>query len=154
VRTSTRSFIGRVDFQPTFDIYRPLQNQSCGPFQTEYQFDAHKVHMLEADGRKDMADLLRGRLSKLRTNPRTFVLTHGDLNPWNIHAQNTGSGWQICGILDWERSGFLLDYAEHTIARTNPSHPKEWRKVLAEQVLTSCSEERVEAARMATKTFM
>jgi hypothetical protein len=100
IRTSTQSFIGRVNFQPTFDIYRPLQNQSCSAFLTECQFDAHKVHMLEADGRKDMADLLSGMLSKLRTNPTTFVLTHGDLNPWNIHVQNTRSGWQICSILD------------------------------------------------------
>jgi hypothetical protein len=154
IRTSTQSFIGRVDFQPTFDIYRPLQNQSCGAFLTECQFDAHKVHMLEADGRKDMADLLSGMLSKLRTNPTTFVLTHGDLNPWNIHVQNTGSGWQICGTLDWERSGFLPDYAEYTIAMTNPSYSEEWRKVLTEQVLTSCSKERVEAEKAATKTSM
>jgi RIO-like serine/threonine protein kinase len=110
--------------------------------------------MLEADGRKDMADLLSGMLSKLRMNPTIFVLTHGDLNPWNIQVQNTGSGWQICGILDWERSGFLPDYAEYTIAMTNPSYSEEWRKVLTEQVLTSCSKERVEAERVATKTFM
>jgi hypothetical protein len=154
MQTSTQSFIGRVDFQPTFDIYRSLQSQSCGAFLTECQFDAHKVHMLEADGRKDMADLLSGMLSKLRTNPTTFVLTHGDLNPWNIHVQNTGSGWQICGILDWERSGFLPDYAKYTIAMTNSSHSEEWRKVLTKQVLTSCSKERVEAESMATKTFM
>ncbi|PMD36858.1 kinase-like protein [Hyaloscypha variabilis F] len=154
MRTSTQSFIGRVDFQPTFDIYLPLQNKSCGAFLTECEFDAHKVQLLEADSRKDKADLLSGMLSKLRTNPTTFVLTHGDLNPWNIHVQDTGSGWQICGILDWERSGFLPEYAEYTIAMTNPSHDEEWRKVLTEQVLVSCSKERVEAERLATRTFL
>lgn len=52
------------------------------------------------------------------------------------------------------RSGFHPDYAEYTIAMTNPSHSEEWRKVLTEQVLASCSKERVEAERVATKTFI
>lgn len=51
-----------------------------------------------------------------------IVFTHGDLRPANIMDELDQDGsYKICGIIDWERSGFYPVYWEFLKATNNMS---------------------------------
>jgi Phosphotransferase enzyme family len=170
MRGCTKSSIGRVnengelDAKATFgDPYHPCLATSCTAFATEEEFDAHKVSELRKRNPTAAIDLQNKiqRLSKGYT--QKFVLTHGDLNPRNIHVKRVvevSSGksiWQISAILDWEDSGFFPEYMEYALARISISHDSKWRKFLVgllEEMQISCSEERVKVENMATERIL
>lgn len=48
-----------------------------------------------------------------------IVFTHGDLHPSNIMVEETADGYyQVTGLVDWERSGYYLDWFE-SVKATN-----------------------------------
>lgn len=170
MRACTKSSIGRVnengelDAKATFsDPYHPELATSCTAFATEEEFDAHKVSELRKRNPAAAIDL-QNRIQKLSKGyTQKFVLTHGDLNPRNIHvkqvveASSGRSVWRISAILDWEDSGFFPEYMEYAIARIGMSHDSKWRKFLVgllEEMQITCSEERVKVENMATENIM
>lgn len=54
------------------------------------------------------------------------VLTHGDLNPFNILVR----GAQIVGIVDWEFSGWYPHYWEYTSAWHGNKTRQAWQEVI------------------------
>lgn len=169
MRKYSKSSIGRVnengklDPKVAFpDPCHPSLDTSCTAFSTEADFDAHKVAEVRKKNPAAAVDL-QNRIQKLsQSYAQKFVLTHGDLNPRNIHvkriadASSGRSVWQISGILDWERSGFFPEYMEYALAKISISHNRDWRKFLVgllEDMEVSCSKERVKVEYIATDRF-
>ncbi|KHN94694.1 Phosphotransferase family protein [Metarhizium album ARSEF 1941] len=83
-------------------------------------------------------------LDKARGTPNRFVLTHCDLTPRNIMAENG----RVTGIVDWERSGFFPEYAEYAFAmKLCHEHEKWWIPVLKD-LLVPCEKTRLDLTEM------
>ncbi|KAK4614226.1 hypothetical protein CLAFUW4_09530 [Fulvia fulva] len=67
-----------------------------------------------------------------------IVFTHGDLNPRNILADETGA---ITGIVDWECSGWYPEYWEYTKAHFVVRSTIRWLADVIDQIFTGYREE-------------
>lgn len=154
---------GELDPRATFpDPCHPSLDKFCTAFATEADFDARKIFELRKEDPTAAADL-QNRMKMLADSyTEKFVLTHGDLNPRNIHVKRVAEApsgrliWQISSILDWERSAFFPEYMEYALAKICMGHDNEWRKFLVgllEDMKASCSRERVEVEYKATETI-
>ncbi|KAJ5170374.1 uncharacterized protein N7500_003157 [Penicillium coprophilum] len=61
-----------------------------------------------------------------------IVFTHGDLHPSNIIITPT---YHVCGIIDWEQSGWLPSYWEARKAQYTASWESEWSQVYLPLIL-------------------
>ena len=149
VRGCTEAFIGRVGRQKVRNVYDTLGGDSyCGPFEGEEAFDEWCLGQVQG------GPLVRAKwrwLLKMEREKRgaaggdgRFVLTHGDLTPRNIMVQ----GNVVTGIVDWERSGFFPEYAEYAFAMVLCHGHEEWWIPVLEELLTPCSERRLEFTRL------
>ncbi|WEW54599.1 hypothetical protein PRK78_000019 [Emydomyces testavorans] len=135
-RKCQQPYIGSIGRQPAMNIYDFYQTTTMGPFDSEIEYD--KWCLSQITPRlgpifgpvlemwwKLRLHLLRGRDSK------AFVLTHGDLAARNIIVRREGiaGGWKIAGIVDWEKSAFLPEWAEYVIAQASALEPF-WRHEL------------------------
>jgi hypothetical protein len=79
---------GELDPRATFpDPCHPSLNKFCTACATEADFDAHKISELCKEDPTAAADL-QNRMKMLADSyTEKFVLTHGDLNPRNIHVK-------------------------------------------------------------------
>lgn len=143
MRACTQPYIGRVNKKPTRNIYDRLPTTYCGPFPSEEAFDNWCVERVPV-GFFGLAHWKWPRWleKERRKSSGKFVLTHGDLSPRNIMVKDG----KITGIVDWERSGFFLEYAEYAFAlkichkfRTS----EKWWVPILKEVLQPCSEQRL-----------
>jgi serine/threonine protein kinase len=138
MRTLVQPYIGRIDRQPTRNIYNTTFIRHCGPFEDEKAFDNWCLERLHGGAlqRWKWKNVLE---RQRRKSTGRFVLTHGDLSPRNIMVD----GGTITGIIDWELSGFYPEYVEYTFAiGLGPGIEELWTPVLKE-VLEPCSSEMV-----------
>lgn len=166
MRKSTRPLIGRIGWDgsivkddPYYDpYYLDTMTHDVRFFESESAFDNHKIEQVRARQGDSAASALERHLEPLRKQyTETFVLTHADLHPENIHVcpvtdQNQRRiGWQLSGILDWGRSGFYPEYMEYATAMKIGPYPPYWQKVM-KTVLKGleCSKKRVKVEEMAT----
>lgn len=150
MRECTQPFIGRVtksgEPQPTHNVYDHLLPNDLGPFQSEEEFERWCLdRVLMKSGlisrRKWKRFVQRERRN---VSSRQFVLTHGDLSPRNIIAQDG----LITGIIDWGRGGFFPEYAEYAFAmELSPGIEKWWMPVLQE-ILQPCSDDRLKFTKL------
>lgn len=160
MRACTQPFIGRVKLdgtrQPTYNVFDRLPRVATsredpelvgmmGPFDDEKAFDdwcldrvVHKVGFLGRYKWPRFIERERGGSSG------RFVLTHGDLTPRNIMAKDG----VITGIIDWQRGGFLPEYAEYALAmKLSPGIESWWVPVL-EEILQPCSKDRLKFTKL------
>lgn len=143
MRECTQPFVGRVtkpgEPQPTHNIYDRLLTTYCGPFMDEKEFDEWCLgRAIPNTGLLSRSKWKRFIEREQRNVSGRFVLTHGDLTPRNIMAQDG----VITGIIDWGRGGFFPEYAEYAFAmELSPNIEKWWMPVLKE-ILQPCSNDR------------
>ncbi|KAL4919201.1 kinase-like domain-containing protein [Aspergillus aurantiobrunneus] len=100
-RTITRPYIGRINYQETFNFFDRLHFHFMGPFESEEEFDEFCLARVKSP---IVRSLWKRLLPKMRAKGSfKFVLTHGDLAARNIMVHNG----QLSGIMDWEYSGFI-----------------------------------------------
>jgi hypothetical protein len=157
MRALKQPFIGRVGHggqgppQETRHFYDGPVGGCFGPFTSEEEFDEWGVNLLSnpKDQAKWRKTLAADR--QKRGPPHSFVLTHADLT-WNnvMVAKDATSGkYRITGLIDWDRSGFLPEYAEHAVLSVISFHDKGWRKVLRAAVPKGdCSRDRLAFTRV------
>ena len=160
MRALRQPFIGRVGHnqrgppQETRNVYSGPAGEYFGPFtglNPEAEFDEWALSRLFIP--KDQAKW-RKKLDKDRktrsASPASFVLTHGDLRRENIMvAQDPSGNYVITGIIDWELSGFLPEYAEYAWLENISDHDKEWKQILRDVVPRGrCSGDRLEFTRL------
>ncbi|KAF5570578.1 phosphotransferase [Fusarium phyllophilum] len=138
MRTLVQPYIGRIDKQPTRNIYNTTFVRHCGPFKDEGSFDTWCLDRLTG------GSFQRWKWKKVLERQRhkstgRFVLTHGDLSPRNIMVD----GSTITGIIDWELSGFYPEYVEYAFAIGIGPGIEEWWKPVLKEVLEPCSSEMV-----------
>lgn len=138
MRTLTQPFIGRVNQQPTRNLYDTTFTRYCGPFEDEKSFDDWCLTRLYGGGfqQKKWQRILE---KQRRTSSGKFVLTHGDLSPRNILVQ----GGTITGIIDWELSGFFPEYVEYATAVGLNSGMEKWWIPVLQEVLEPCSKDMI-----------
>jgi hypothetical protein len=57
--------------------------------------------------------------------------------------------YRVTGLIDWDRSTFLPEYAEHVVLSVISFHDKEWLSVLKDAVPRGdCSSDRLEFTRV------
>lgn len=148
IRACTQPYIGRVNNQPTRNVYDRLPTTYCGPFPNEEAFDNWCLERVPV-GFFGLAHWkwLRWLEKERHKFSGKFVLTHGDLSPRNIMVKDG----KITGIVDWERSGFWPEYAEYAFAmklcHKFQSSEKWWVPILKE-VLQPCSEQRLKFTKL------
>lgn len=149
MRECTQPFIGRVkrsgEQEATHNVYDRLLTTYCGPFQDEKEFDdwclARAIPKVGLISRYKWNRFIE---REQRSASGRFVLTHGDLTPRNIMAQDG----LITGIIDWERGGFFPEYAEYAFAmELSPAIEKWWIPVLKE-ILQPCSNDRLKFTKL------
>ncbi|KAI7770183.1 hypothetical protein LZL87_002554 [Fusarium oxysporum] len=138
MRTLVQPYIGRIDRQPTRNIYNTTFVRHCGPFEDEEAFHNWCLDRLPG------GTIQRWRWKKVlerqqRKSTGRFVLTHGDLSPRNIMVD----GSTITGIIDWELSGFYPEYVEYAFAIGIGPGIEEWWIPVLKEVLEPCSSEMV-----------
>ncbi|KAF9781919.1 hypothetical protein IL306_012766 [Fusarium sp. DS 682] len=138
MRTLTQPYIGRIDRQPTRDIYNTTFVRHCGPFEGEEAFDNWCLARLRG-GTFQRWKWRRVLENQRRKSTGRFVLTHGDLSPRNILVE----GSTIAGIIDWELSGFYPEYVEYAVAMGLGPGIEEWWIPVLKEVLEPCSREMV-----------
>ena len=166
MRSSTKPLIGRVAWDgeiekddPYHDPYHPdTTRYSVNYFESESEFDAHKVEQMRARRGDVAAKALEDRIKPLRDQySEEFVFTHGDLHSQNIHVRRVivsdgKSRWELSGILDWGSSGFYPKYMEYAMAMKTGPHRPYWRKVMKEVLKgMECSKERMQVEECATE---
>ncbi|PNP81640.1 hypothetical protein FNYG_04666 [Fusarium nygamai] len=134
MRTLIQPYIGRINKQPTRNIYNTTFVRHCGPFEDEESFDEWCLARLSGGGfqRWKWKRVLE---KQRRKSTGRFVLTHGDLSPRNIIVE----GSTITGIIDWELSGFYPEYVEYAFALGIGPGIEEWWKPVLKEVLEPCS---------------
>ncbi|KJZ78130.1 hypothetical protein HIM_02168 [Hirsutella minnesotensis 3608] len=143
MRACTLPYIGRVGRQPTRNVYDRLRQTYCGPFETEKAFDDWCVSRID----QGPVGRWRWRRAAAKMRGKTvgkFVLTHGDLTPRNIMVE----GAVITGIVDWERSSFLPEYAEYAFAMKLCHEHEDWWIPILKELLQPCCERRLEMTRL------
>lgn len=80
---------------------------------------------------------IRKRAAKSHDIPHKIVLTHGDLNPRNILAENG----KITGIVDWENAGWFPEYWEYTKAHYTVRSVIRWLADVVDVVLEGYRDE-------------
>ncbi|CVK94657.1 uncharacterized protein FPRN_10121 [Fusarium proliferatum] len=138
MRTLVQPYIGRIDKQPTRNIYNTTFVRHCGPFEDEEAFDNWCLDRLSG-GTIQRWKWKRVLERQRRKSTGRFVLTHGDLSPRNIMV----NGSTITGIIDWELSGFYPEYVEYAFALSIGPGLEEWWKRVLKEVLEPCSSEMV-----------
>ncbi|KAF5622408.1 hypothetical protein F25303_12052 [Fusarium sp. NRRL 25303] len=138
MRTLVQPYIGRIDKQPTRNIYNTTFVRNCGPFEDEEAFDEWCLARLSGGGFQRWKWKRVLERQRQRSNGR-FVLTHSDLSPRNIMVD----GSTITGIIDWELSGFYPEYVEYAFALGIGPGMEEWWKPVLKEVLEPCSSEMV-----------
>ncbi|KAI3581001.1 kinase-like domain-containing protein [Fusarium oxysporum f. sp. albedinis] len=138
MRTLVHPYIGRINRQPTRNIYNTTFIRHCGPFEDEEAFDNWCLDRLSG------GTIQHWRWKKVlerqrRKSTGRFVLTHGDLSPRNIMVD----GSTITGIIDWELSGFYPEYVEYAFAIGIGPGMEEWWIPVLKEVLEPCSSEMV-----------
>jgi aminoglycoside phosphotransferase len=138
MRTLTQPFIGRVNQQPTRNLYDTTFTRYCGPFENEKLFDDWCLNRLYGGvfQKKKWQRILE---KQRRTSSGKFVLTHGDLSPRNILVQ----GSTITGIIDWELSGFFPEHVEYATAIGLNSGMEKWWIPVLKDVLEPCSKDTI-----------
>ncbi|KAG9498601.1 hypothetical protein J7337_009409 [Fusarium musae] len=134
MRTLTQPYIGRIDKQPTRNIYNTTFVRHCGPFEDEESFDEWCLARLSG-GSLQRWKWKRVLEKQRRKSTGRFVLTHGDLSPRNIMVD----GSTITGIIDWELSGFYPEYVEYAVAIGLGPGIEEWWVPVLKEVLEPCS---------------
>jgi aminoglycoside phosphotransferase len=134
MRTLTQPYIGRIDKQPTRNIYNTTFVRHCGPFEDEESFDEWCLARLSG-GSFQRWKWKRVLEKQRRKSTGRFVLTHGDLSPRNIMVD----GSTITGIIDWELSGFYPEYVEYAVAIGLGPGIEEWWVPVLKEVLEPCS---------------
>lgn len=152
MRECTQPFIGRLERsgepRSTYNVYQrlpTLPREFIGPFKNENEFDewclARVLPRVGSLSRFKWRRFIEREQQK--ANGR-FVLTHGDLSPRNIMAQDG----VITGIIDWQRGGFYPEYMEYAFAmELSPGIEKWWMPVLKE-VLQPCSRDRLKFTKL------
>ncbi|RKL46818.1 hypothetical protein BFJ72_g2558 [Fusarium proliferatum] len=138
MRTLVQPYIGRIDKQPTRNIYNTTFVRHCGPFEDEEAFDNWCLDRLSG-GTIQRWKWKRVLERQRRKSTGRFVLTHGDLSPRNIMV----NGSTITGIIDWELSGFYPEYVEYAFSLGIGPGLEEWWKPVLKEVLEPCSSEMV-----------
>lgn len=151
MRECTQPFIGRlgVSGEPisTVNVYDRLGFTELGPFNDDNEFE----EWVRARAIRRAGPISRYKWRKFfereqRNASHRYVLTHCDLAPRNIMAQDG----VITGIVDWGRSGFFPEYAEYAFAmELSPSIEKWWIPVLKE-TLQPCSKDRLKFTKLAS----
>ncbi|KAL2142874.1 hypothetical protein VTI28DRAFT_642 [Corynascus sepedonium] len=150
MRACSEPFIGRVGGQPVRNVYDAAlvgPDSYCGPFADEAAFDDWCLARIPGGplARAKWRWLLNAeRKRRGARDSNRFVLTHGDLTPRNIIVQ----GNVVTGIVDWERSGFFPEYAEYAFAMALCHSHEEWWIPVLEELLPSCSKQRLEFTRL------
>ncbi|KLP14639.1 uncharacterized protein LW94_8072 [Fusarium fujikuroi] len=134
MRTLIQPYIGRIDKQPTRNIYNTTFVRHCGPFEDEESFDEWCLARLPG-GSFQRWKWKRVLEKQRRKSTGRFVLTHGDLSPRNIMLD----GSTITGIIDWELSGFYPEYVEYAVAMGLGPGIEEWWVPVLKEVLEPCS---------------
>ncbi|KAF5671062.1 hypothetical protein FDENT_11051 [Fusarium denticulatum] len=134
MRTLVQPYIGRINKQPTRNIYNTTFVRHCGPFEDEEAFDNWCLDRLTS------GSIQRWKWKKVlerqrRKSTGRFILTHGDLSPRNIMVD----GSTITGIIDWELSGFYPEYVEYAFAIGIGPGMEEWWKPVLKEILEPCS---------------
>lgn len=148
MRKCTLPHIGRVDNQPTYNVYDRLEQTYCGPFEDEEAFDNWCLSRVKRSSFTTWK--MRRYLEKSREKAKAngtlnrFVLTHGDLTPRNIMVENG----QVTGILDWERSGFFPEYAEYAFTLKLGHEIEKWWIPVLKELLVPCEKTRLELTAM------
>ncbi|KAK4132676.1 hypothetical protein BT67DRAFT_435399 [Trichocladium antarcticum] len=127
-----------------------------GPFagpDPEAAFDEWAIGQLPDPAVRDgwRVRLARDRRTRGCARESGFVLTHGDLTWNNIMVVGDGASgrYRITGLIGWDRSAFLPDYAEHAVLSVVSFHDEEWRGVLRDAVPRGgCSGDRLEFTRV------
>ncbi|KAJ4392952.1 hypothetical protein N0V93_002156 [Gnomoniopsis smithogilvyi] len=152
MRECTQSFIGRLkksgEARSTYNIYQRMPiipKDFCGPFNNEKEFDDWCLaRVLPQRGPISRYKWTRFIEREQRKSSGKFVLTHGDLSPRNIMAQDG----RITGLIDWERGGFYPEYAEYAFSmKLNPGLEEWWVEVLKE-ILQPCSKDRLKFTKL------
>ncbi|EFY91123.1 Phosphotransferase family protein [Metarhizium acridum CQMa 102] len=148
MRSCTQPYIGRVDKQPTYNVYDRLEYNFIGPFEDEEAFDTWCLNRL---GTSDFTTWrMRRFLEKSRARSKAagtanrFVLTHGDLSPRNVMVENG----RVTGIVDWERSGFFPEYAEYAFALKLGHEIEKWWIPVLKELLVPCEKKRLNLTKM------
>ena len=165
MRHSTRPWIGRVGWDgniatddPYQDPYFPdTRSNKMRFFMNESDFDDHKIKQIKDKCGELAAKKLENDIQPLRSQyTGKFVLTHADLNQYNIlvHQVSDGNGkstWRLSGIVDWGRSGYYPEYMEYATAMKDGPYYPYWRKVL-KKILKGqeCSKRRLKVEVAAT----
>ncbi|KAF5666403.1 hypothetical protein FHETE_6287 [Fusarium heterosporum] len=138
MRKLVQPYIGRLDRQPTRNIYNTTFVRHCGPFEGEEAFDNWCLSRLYG-GTFQRWKWKRVLERQRRKSTGRFVLTHGDLSPRNILVD----GNTITGIIDWELSGYYPEYVEYAVALGLGSGIEEWWIPVLKEVLEPCPVELV-----------
>lgn len=163
MRAVRQPFIGRVGgpdpkapLQETRNFYDGPVGGHLGPFagpDPEAAFDEWAIGQLPDPAVRDgwRVRLAKDRRTRGCSRESGFVLTHGDLTWHNIMVAGDGASgrYRITGLIDWDRSAFLPDYAEHAVLSVVSFHDEEWRSVLRDAVPRGgCSGDRLEFTRV------
>ncbi|KAK7212614.1 hypothetical protein V2G26_019792 [Clonostachys chloroleuca] len=140
MRSLTMPYIGRVGYQPTWNVFNGRQTYALGPFPDRKSFDEWCLHRIrqKPDRSHTLAKWrLRRHVKKdrARSTEGRFVLTHGDLSPRNIMVEDG----KITGIIDWQFSGFFPEWVEHANATVIAAGIEKWWIPALREVVPQCA---------------
>lgn len=154
MRECTQPFIGRLDDSGericTQNVFDTLCMTELGPFNDDEEFEewvlARAIRPLRRPNPISRYKWRKFVQRELRNSSGRYVLTHCDLAPRNIMAQDG----VITGIIDWGRSGFFPEYAEYAIAMELSPSIEEWWIPVLKEILQPCSKDRLKFTRLAS----
>ncbi|CAH0023460.1 unnamed protein product [Clonostachys rhizophaga] len=140
MRLLTMPYIGRVGYQPTWNVFNGRQTYALGPFPDRQSFDEWCLRRIrqKPDRSHTLAKWrLRRHVKKdrARSAEGRFVLTHGDLSPRNIMVEDG----MITGIIDWQFSGFFPEWVEHANATVIAAGIEKWWIPVLREVVPQCT---------------
>lgn len=161
MRTIKQPFIGRVGRdgqslpQKTRNFYDGPVGGYFGPFtdakDPEKAFDEWAIDQLPDSKERAKWKKTLEKDRQKRGSSCSFVLTHADLT-WNnimVAKDSTSGKYVITGLIDWDRSAFLPEYAEYAVLSVVSFHSKAWLKVLRAAVPRGgCSRDRLAFTRI------
>lgn len=138
MRRLTQPYMGQLHREPFHCAYDAIKSNLIGPFDSEEAFDEWCLARLNE---RPLASWKWKRWLKKKRQQSSgkFVLTHGDLTPRNIMVQ----GSTVTGIIDWEWSAFLPEYAEYAFAMKLCYGLEEWWIPILEEILEPCDKQRL-----------
>jgi hypothetical protein len=118
-------------------FYSPVSDQEiCGPFNSESQFNAALVKRLRSDWAQMKkhsfkADFYEKNLDRTLVGHRP-VLSHSDLQRKNVIVHRDASQVLEVGLVDWEEAGWFPDYWEYFTALQGVQWKDDWSQRIGE----------------------